>query len=184
MSSAAPPVDLASLEAALHRHFGFSHFRPGQAEALSTLLGGQHALVVMPTGAGKSLCYQLPALVLPHATLVISPLIALMKDQIDGLPPALARRAIAINSSLDGRDLRQAMVDVSKGRYRLVYAAPERLRQPAFLQALRQARLSRLVIDEAHCVSMWGHDFRPDYLVIAQAHAALGSPPILAMTAT
>lgn len=166
------------------RLFGFAELLPFQAEIMAATRRRQHVLAVLPTGAGKSLCYQLPAFLDDGPTLVISPLIALMKDQIDGLPPALARRAIAINSSLDGRDLRQAMVDVSKGRYRLVYAAPERLRQPAFLQALRQARLSRLVIDEAHCVSMWGHDFRPDYLVIAQAHAALGSPPILAMTAT
>jgi ATP-dependent DNA helicase RecQ len=166
------------------RLFGFDELLPFQAEIMAATRRRQHVLAVLPTGAGKSLCYQLPAFLDDGPTLVISPLIALMKDQIDGLPPTLARRAIAINSSLDGRDLRQAMVDVGKGRYRLVYAAPERLRQPAFLQALRQARVGRLVIDEAHCVSMWGHDFRPDYLVIAQAHAALGSPPILAMTAT
>ncbi len=178
------PAERRELAKEARRLFGFDELLPFQAEIMAATRRRQHVLAVLPTGAGKSLCYQLPAFLDEGPTLVISPLIALMKDQIDGLPPALAPRAIAINSSLDGRDLRQAMVDIGKGRYRLVYAAPERLRQPSFLQALRQARISRLVIDEAHCVSMWGHDFRPDYLVIAQSHAALGSPPILAMTAT
>ncbi|MFQ5596299.1 MAG: RecQ family ATP-dependent DNA helicase, partial [Anaerolineae bacterium] len=117
-------------------------------------------------------------------TLVVSPLIALMKDQVDSLPSEIRRRATTINSTLAGDELRRRLDRAGRGSYRLIYAAPERLRQPPFLHALRQAGLSRFVIDEAHCVSMWGHDFRPDYLFLAEARRALGAPPILAMTAT
>jgi len=166
------------------RHFGFSRLRTGQAETMAAVLRGESILTVMPTGAGKSLCYQLPALVLPHATLVISPLIALMKDQVEGLPSAARKRAIFINSTLNETELATAMASVAKGDYKLIYAAPERLRQRAFLRALRQAGLDLFVVDEAHCVSMWGHDFRPDYLFIEEARRELGSPPALAMTAT
>jgi ATP-dependent DNA helicase RecQ len=145
---------------------------------------GENVLAILPTGGGKSLCYQLPAIMDGGLTLVISPLIALMKDQVDNLPSTARKQAIAINSSLDGGQLRRAVEDIARGRYFLVYAAPERLRQAPFLHALRRAGLRRLVIDEAHCVSIWGHDFRPDYLHVAQAHRDLGSPPILALTAT
>ncbi len=178
------PDERRALTDAAAKLFGFRDLLPFQAEIMACTRRGENILAILPTGAGKSLCYQLPAFLDPGLTLVISPLIALMKDQVDSLPPGLRGHAIAINSSLDGSDLRQAMINVAEGRYRLVYAAPERLRQPAFLHALRRAGLSRLVIDEAHCVSMWGHDFRPDYLAIAQARDALGTPPLLAMTAT
>ena len=156
------------------------------------MLRGEDVLTILPTGGGKSLCYQLPALLAdgrhgeddePATTLVISPLIALMKDQVDSLPQPLRRRA-TINSSLDGDELRRRMNRVTDGVYRLVYAAPERLRQPPFIHALRRAGVGRLVIDEAHCVSMWGHDFRPDYRIIGETREALGDPPLLAMTAT
>jgi len=165
--------------------FGFETLLPGQLETIACVLRGEDVLTILPTGGGKSLCYQLPALLSERGTtLVISPLIALMKDQVDSLPPTLRRRATTINSSLERDELRQRLAQACEGAYRLVYAAPERLRQPPFLHALRRAGLNWLVIDEAHCVSMWGHDFRPDYLTIGRAQQALGNPPLLAMTAT
>jgi ATP-dependent DNA helicase RecQ len=173
------------LSAAAEALFGHRSFLSGQAETLAATLRGSDVLTVLPTGGGKSLCYQLPAMMEPSGTtLVISPLIALMKDQVESLPEALAAKATSITSALDGRELDRRMAGVAAGAYRLVYAAPERLRQPSFLAALRQAPVRRLVIDEAHCVSMWGHDFRPDYLYVGWARQALGSPPVLAMTAT
>ena len=138
---------------------------------------GEHVLAILPTGAGKSLCYQLPAFTSDGLTVVVSPLIALMKDQIDSLPGAVRPQAIAINSSLDGDDLRRAVERIAMHQFRLVYVAPERLRQIPFVHALRRAGLARLVIDEAHCVSVWGHDFRPDYLHIAQAHRTWAHRP-------
>jgi ATP-dependent DNA helicase RecQ len=173
------------LEAAVRDLFGHERLLSGQAETMAVTLRGQDVLTVLPTGGGKSLCYQLPALLDESGTtLVISPLIALMKDQVESLPPTARRRATTINSSLQGDELRRRMQRVTVGGYRLVYAAPERLRQPPFIHALRRAGVNRLVVDEAHCVSVWGHDFRPDYLHIAQARQALGNPPLLAMTAT
>jgi ATP-dependent DNA helicase RecQ len=166
------------------RHFGFGALREGQTEAIASVLRGESLLLVMPTGAGKSLCYQLPGLVLPRASLVISPLIALMKDQVESLPLAARKSATFINSTLTDEELAERMAGVARGRYKLIYAAPERLRQRAFLRALRQSGLDLFVIDEAHCVSLWGHDFRPDYLFLQEARHELGSPTTLAMTAT
>ena len=175
----------ARIQDAVRRLFGFESLLPGQAEIMACSLRGENVLAVLPTGGGKSLCYQLPALLAEKgATFVISPLIALMKDQVDKLPNKARRLATTINSSLESDELHRRLDDVRAGRYRLVYAAPERLRQPPFLHALRQAGVNRLVIDEVHCVSMWGHDFRPDYLSIGEARQALGNPPLLAMTAT
>ncbi|MFQ6102602.1 MAG: RecQ family ATP-dependent DNA helicase, partial [Anaerolineae bacterium] len=175
----------ARITEAARRLFGFETLLPGQLETIACVLRGEDVLTILPTGGGKSLCYQLPALLAERGTtLVISPLIALMKDQVDSLPRRVGRRATTINSSLQGDELRRRMGQAADGAYRLVYAAPERLRQPPFLHALRQAGVDRLVIDEAHCVSVWGHDFRPDYLTIGQARQALGNPPLLAMTAT
>jgi ATP-dependent DNA helicase RecQ len=174
-----------TLKDAARRLFGFGDLLPGQAEIMACVMRGEDVLAVLPTGGGKSLCYQLPALSDESGTtLVISPLIALMKDQVDKLPSGSAALATMINSSLEGDELRRRLEGVRAGQYRLVYAAPERLRQPPFLHALRQAGLNRLVVDEVHCVSMWGHDFRPDYLYIAEARQRLGNPPLLAMTAT
>ncbi len=170
---------------AARRLFGFETLLPGQLETIACVLRGEDVLTILPTGGGKSLCYQLPALLAERGTtLVISPLIALMKDQVDSLPAGLRGRATTINSSLERDALRRRLEQVTDGGYRLVYAAPERLRQPPFLHALRRAGVDRLVIDEAHCVSAWGHDFRPDYLTIGRARQALGDPPLLAMTAT
>ncbi len=170
------------LEAA--RHFGFTKLREGQTEIVASILRGESVLAVMPTGAGKSLCYQLPALILPKPTLVISPLIALMKDQVDSLPTAARRQATFVNSTLTDEEIEARLAGVARGDYKLIYAAPERLRQRPFLAALRRAGLALFVVDEAHCVSLWGHDFRPDYLFIQEARHALGNPPALAMTAT
>ena len=170
------------LEAA--RHFGFTRLREGQTETIAAILRQESILAVMPTGAGKSLCYQLPALVLPKATLVISPLIALMKDQVESLPAAARRQATFINSTLTEAELAARMEGIARGDYKLIYAAPERLRQLPFLRAMRNAGLALFVVDEAHCVSLWGHDFRPDYLFIQEARHELGDPPALAMTAT
>ncbi|MEO7912855.1 MAG: RecQ family ATP-dependent DNA helicase, partial [Roseiflexaceae bacterium] len=169
---------------ALREHFGYDSFRPGQATVVDRVLKGESVLAVLPTGAGKSLTYQLPALLLPGATLVLSPLIALMKDQIDNLPPELAARATTIHSALEANEVAARLRGVAEGRYKLIYVAPERLRQQPFVHALRRAGVSRIVVDEAHCVSLWGISFRPDYLFIRRALAELGTPPLLALTAT
>jgi len=166
------------------RHFGHNALREGQIEAIASVLRGESLLLVMPTGAGKSLCYQLPGLILPRASLIISPLIALMKDQVDSLPPAARKSATFINSTLSEEEMEERMAGVARGRYKLIYAAPERLRQRAFLRALRKSGIDLFVIDEAHCISLWGHDFRPDYLFLQEARRELGNPTTLALTAT
>ncbi|MCD6285965.1 MAG: RecQ family ATP-dependent DNA helicase [Anaerolineae bacterium] len=179
------PAEQRRVTQAVHDMFGFGKFLPGQMETMAHVLRGNNALTVLPTGGGKSLCYQVPAMLSDDGvTLVISPLIALMKDQVDSLPDLIRDRATTINSSLDGDTLRRRLDRAAQGEYRLLYAAPERLRQPAFLHALRRVSVNRLVVDEAHCVSVWGHDFRPDYLKLRDAWHVLGEPPILALTAT
>lgn len=164
--------------------FGFSKFRSYQQQIIARVLHGKSTLAILPTGAGKSLTYQLPAQLLPQAMVVISPLIALMKDQLDRLPPALQQRATVINSTLSGHEMRERLRAIAAGTYKLVYIAPERLRQRSFLYALRRCGVARLVIDEAHCISLWGQHFRPDYLFIRRAITELGTPPVLAVTAT
>jgi len=166
------------------RNFGFGALREGQPQTIASVLRGESILAVMPTGAGKSLCYQLPALMAPRASLIISPLIALMKDQVDSLPAAARRQATYINSTIPEEEIASRMQGVEAGKYKLIYAAPERLRQREFLRALHAAGVDLFVVDEAHCVSLWGHDFRPDYLFLQEARAALGNPATLAMTAT
>jgi len=168
----------------LSQEFGLRDFRPNQVQVIGNVFAGQSTLAIMPTGAGKSLTYQLPAMLLPKATLVVSPLIALMKDQIDGLPDALRGHATAINSSMTMTEVRERMRGIAAGDYKLVYIAPERLRQRPFLHALKRAGVSLFVVDEAHCVSMWGLSFRPDYLFIRAALDDLGDVPVLALTAT
>ena len=167
----------------LHRHFGHAAFREGQAEAVRSVLGGRDVVLVMPTGSGKSLCYQLTAMLLPGVTVVVSPLIALMKDQVD----ALERKGIPatfLNSSVDGAEMAYRLDGVRQGRYRLVYVAPERFRNRRFADALAAAQVSLFTVDEAHCISQWGHDFRPDYLNLKQVLAQLGPARVLAVTAT
>ena len=158
-------------------------FRPGQWEAISSLHNGHHTLAIMPTGAGKSLIFQLAALQLDGITLVISPLIALMKDQVDNL---ILRNISAtyINSALPATEQTRRLENLFQGKYKIVYIAPERLRSVSFLTALHNHKISLLVVDEAHCISEWGHDFRPDYLHIVQARAAFGNPLTVALTAT
>ncbi|MDQ3927589.1 MAG: RecQ family ATP-dependent DNA helicase, partial [Chloroflexota bacterium] len=175
------PYDLRS---ELTRLFGHAGFHGKQEEVVSQVMSGVDTIAIMPTGAGKSLCYQLPAMLLPGTTLVISPLIALMKDQYDSLPAEVYKRTTFINSSLDFDELSQRVEEIVRGAYKLVYCAPERLRQQPFVEALRRARISLLVVDEAHCVSTWGHDFRPDYLFIGPTLPQLGDPTLLALTAT
>jgi ATP-dependent DNA helicase RecQ len=168
---------------ALEKYFGFSHFRQGQEEAIQRVLNNQHTLLVMPTGSGKSLAYQLPALLKPGLSLVISPLIALMKDQVDGLVEA-GLPATYINSTLPNYEVNQRTRAVLEGVIKLLYIAPERLRNRQFTQALAKTQVSLLAVDEAHCISQWGHDFRPDYLQIGPTWQAMGQPTLLATTAT
>lgn len=177
-------IDTPELTAALQRYFGFASFRAEQVPVVQRALAGKDTLALMPTGAGKSLCYQLTAMLRDRPTLVISPLIALMKDQVDNLPPLIAERACFFNSSLTGEDIEQRMHGLVTGKYHLVYAAPERLRQRSFVAALRSVNIGLVVVDEVHCVSMWGHDFRPDYLYIRRALETLGDPSVLGLTAT
>lgn len=174
---------MPTLTSALQTHFGFDSFRTGQEEAIRSLLNKQHTLAIMPTGAGKSLIYQFAALQLAGIALVISPLIALMKDQVD----ALNRKGIPatfINSAIPVAEQKDRLTFISQGKYRLVYIAPERLRSVTFLQSLQNLTLSLLAVDEAHCISEWGHDFRPDYLHIAEVRRKLGNPLTVALTAT
>lgn len=168
---------------ALKQYFGFDQFREGQEQVVQRALDQKHTLLVMPTGSGKSLTYQLPALILPGLTLVISPLIALMQDQVDGLTEA-GVSATYINSALPAHEANSRIRAVLEGHVKLLYVAPERLRNNRFMQSLARVKISLLAVDEAHCVSQWGHDFRPDYLRIQPAWEAMGSPTILATTAT
>ena len=168
----------------LRRLFGFDAFRPGQEEIVRAAVDGRDTLALMPTGSGKSLTYQLAAMLRPEPTLVLSPLIALMKDQVDGLPPEVAARATFVNSSLPAEEAAARVRGFREGATRLLYAAPERLRSAGFLDALRGVGVGLVVVDEVHCVSMWGHDFRPDYLFIRRALEELGGPTLLGMTAT
>ncbi len=167
---------------ALRERFGFERFRQGQAEAAAAVLEGRDLVAVMPTGSGKSLCFQLPALLIDGTTVVVSPLIALMKDQVDGLR-ARGFAAAAVHSGLGAPERAATEADLAAGRLRLVYVAPERLASAAFRTALARARVARLVVDEAHCISQWGHDFRPDYGRLGDLRQGLGVP-VAAFTAT
>jgi len=168
----------------LQELFGFDAFRPGQEEVVRAAVEGRDTLALMPTGSGKSLTYQLAAMLRPEPTLVLSPLIALMKDQVDKLPPPIAATATFVNSSVSAEETAARLTDVAAGKTRLLYAAPERLRQARFVAMLAEVGIGLVVVDEVHCVSMWGHDFRPDYLFIRRGLAELGEPTLLGMTAT
>jgi ATP-dependent DNA helicase RecQ len=168
---------------ALREYFGFEAFREGQREVIDSILEGHDTVVVMPTGGGKSLCYQLPALMREGATVVVSPLIALMKDQVDALH-ARGLPATFINSSLGFEEQKARVAALRRGEFKLVYVAPERFRSSHFVEALRSLKLSLFAVDEAHCVSTWGHDFRPDYLRLKEAIEAAGRPQVVALTAT
>jgi ATP-dependent DNA helicase RecQ len=167
----------------LRRTFGLDRLRPGQREVIEAVLQGRDTLAIMPTGAGKSLCYQLPALHLEGMTIVVSPLIALMKDQADKLRE-LGLEAVEINSTITGRHEKAAIEEIEGEQSEFLFTTPERLTDPAFLETLRDVTIDFVVVDEAHCISQWGHDFRPSYLGLAEAVRSLGGPPILALTAT
>src|SRR5664280_585314 len=167
----------------LAEHFGFREFLEEQENVIGAILEGQDALVIMPTGAGKSLCYQLPALALEGITVVVSPLIALMKDQVDSLQEKKIP-ATFINSSLNQSDMDERIRAMVKGQYRLVYIAPERFKSERFVQALAPLSIALFAVDEAHCISQWGHDFRPDYLRLKWVLKDLGQPQVVALTAT
>ena len=168
----------------LLKTYGHHSYRPGQQELVEGLLSGRDVLGVMPTGSGKSLCYQIPALLLPGTTLVISPLISLMKDQVTalklrGLPAAY------LNSSMDEASYQETVYQAARGAYSIMYVAPERLQAPGFLEMCRHISIPLVAVDEAHCISQWGQDFRPSYLKIPEFVASLPVRPILgAFTAT
>src|SRR5687768_3440695 len=178
MTQTLPPT--ADPSGVLSTVFGFDRFREGQAAVVEKLLAGKSVLAVFPTGAGKSLCYQLPALMLDGLTLVVSPLIALMKDQIDflvGRGVAAAR----LDSSVESADARRTYADLHSGKLKLLYVAPERLASERFVALLKRLKLSMMAVDEAHCISEWGHNFRPDYLKLAAMAKELGVGRVLAL---
>ena len=167
----------------LRRYWGYDDFRSGQSRAIGAMLQGRDSLTVMPTGGGKSVCYQVPAMLLPGVTIVVSPLISLMKDQVDtleqvGLPGTF------INSSLPSSEMLARLSAVERGEYKLLYVAPERFEAASFRERAAALQVSLLAVDEAHCVSQWGHDFRPSYLRIGEVRRELGNPPVAALTAT
>jgi ATP-dependent DNA helicase RecQ len=169
--------------AVLKSAFGYDQFRPGQEAAVSAILAGRDTVVVLPTGGGKSLCFQVPALLLPGLTVVVSPLISLMKDQVDALT-AKGLPAAFINSTLTSGQVSDRLARADRGEIKLLYVAPERFDFGRTAERLRKAGVSLLAIDEAHCISQWGHDFRPSYLRVKKVHEALGSPTTIALTAT
>ena len=179
--TAKPTLDDA--RAALKEHFGYTAFRPGQEAAVESVLAAKDTLVVLPTGGGKSLCYQVPALMLPKLTVVLSPLISLMKDQVDALT-ARGLPATFVNSTLTSSQVSDRLARAIRGDIKLLYVAPERFDFGTTAERLRDSGVSLLAVDEAHCISEWGHDFRPSYLRIASVRERLGWPPTVALTAT
>ena len=174
---------LARLKRTLRSRFRLQDLRPGQAEVIRSVLAGRDTLAIMPTGSGKSLTYQLPALELPGTTIVVSPLISLMKDQVDKLVE-LGVAASQVNSALTARETEENLEQIEEDSSEFIFATPERLADPAFLDTLEGRHLDLFVVDEAHCISEWGHDFRPSFLKLRDAIAALGRPRVLALTAT
>jgi len=174
------PID-GSLLPLLKEQFGFDSFLPLQEEIISDSLAGRDVFALLPTGGGKSLCFQLPALARPGLTVVVSPLIALMKDQVDALRAAGVPAAF-LNSSLDAREMQARGRALNASEYRILYVAPERIMMPGFLEALRRWNVSLIAVDEAHCVSEWGHDFRPEYRQLASLREQMPQVPLMALT--
>ena len=189
---APPPVSIDDsqgkttdeLLAALNKYFGYADFRDGQREVVETILNGENILAAFPTGYGKSLCYQLPALMLPGVTVIVSPLISLMKDQVDALHERGIYAVALLNSSLNWEEYRGELERLERGEIKLLYIAPERFRSRRFLNLLNSHQISLFVIDEAHCISQWGHDFRPSYLALRDAIRELHPSSIALFTAT
>src|SRR5512140_1070724 len=177
------PFTIGDAREILRSRFGYPAFRPGQERAVEAVLQKRDTLVILPTGGGKSLCFQVPALMLPGLTVVISPLISLMKDQVDALT-ARHLQATFINSSLSGAEISSRLARAERGEIKLLYVAPERFDAGSTAERLRAIGVSRLAVDEAHCISEWGHDFRPSYLRIRDVRERLGTPPTIALTAT
>src|ERR1700731_2579562 len=175
--------NLVAAQKALRSTFGFEDFRPGQGAIIETVLAGADVLAIMPTGSGKSLCYQLPALLRDSVTVVVSPLIALMRNQVAQLT-SYGVAAASLNSTNDLAENRQINEQVSRGELRLIYVSPERLAKPDTLALFKRAKVGLLAVDEAHCISQWGHDFRPEYLALGAAQAELGGVQTVAFTAT
>ncbi|MHB2154251.1 RecQ family ATP-dependent DNA helicase [Calditrichota bacterium GD2] len=172
-----------TLQQALKKYFGFDRFREPQETIIEQILNGRHALCIMPTGSGKSILYQLPALLLPDLTLVISPLIALMKDQVDALRKK-GIEATFINASLSRQEREKRQTQIKEGKFKLLYVTPERFRKEEFLEIIAARTVSLFAVDEAHCISEWGHDFRPDYTRLGEIRELLGNPTTIALTAT
>ena len=185
MSALVPKVtrELTKMKRTLRDVFNLDKLRPGQAEVMRSVLEGDNTLAIMPTGAGKSLCYQLPTLHLPGTTVIVSPLISLMKDQVDKLEDA-GLEASQLNSALTTEEHQENLEQIKTENSDFIFVTPERFTTPEFLADLRQQTINFVVIDEAHCISEWGHDFRPAYLSLGTAVKSLGLPPVLALTAT
>ena len=174
---------MKALKKLLRRRFGHNGLRPGQREVIDSVLAGRDTLAIMPSGAGKSLCYQLPTLHMRGTTIVVSPLIALMKDQYDKLGKR-GVAAAAVNSALRQRELREAMRRIREAEADFIFTTPEQLANPAFVAKIKANPIDLFVVDEAHCITQWGHDFRPAYRGLGAALRALGNPTLLALTAT
>jgi len=176
-------IGIEAAQQTLEAVFGYKHFREGQQQVIESVLAGQDSLVLMPTGGGKSLCYQIPAIVLPGLTVVVSPLISLMKDQVDALL-AMGVSAAYLTSALPRQELMETFSGLQQGKYKLLYVAPERLMQPDFIQRLHSLPVTLFAVDEAHCVSHWGHDFRKEYTQLGQLKQQFPHVPMMGLTAT
>ena len=174
------------LKGALRQYFGFDKFKGSQEEIILNLLDGKNTFVIMPTGGGKSLCYQLPSFLLPGTSVIVSPLIALMKNQVDAIRNLSNDESVAhfMNSSLSKNEIQKVKSDIVEGKTKMLYVAPESLTKKANIDFLTSVKISFFAIDEAHCISEWGHDFRPEYRRLRQIFEAISEVPIIALTAT